>query len=80
MSLSQVIIVRIYSIDINILQRFVIVFRKDQVLFLFLPSHVLFTKAKTRCTQRDQNARLDVTSLTSVIKYCEENNKIKPNM
>ena len=24
---------------------------------------------KTRCTQREQNARLDVTSLTSVIKY-----------
>ena len=35
---------------------------------------------KTRCTQREQNARLDVTSLTRVIKYCKENNKIIPNM
>ena len=31
----------------------------------------------TRCTQREQNARLDVTSLTSVIKYCKEDNKLK---
>ena len=35
---------------------------------------------KTRCTQREQNARLHVTSLSSDIKYCKEDNKIKPNM
>ena len=34
----------------------------------------------TRCTQREQNARLLVTSLSSDIKYCTEDNKIKPNM
>ena len=34
----------------------------------------------TRCTQREQNARLHVTSLSSDIKYCKEDNKIKPNM
>ena len=28
----------------------------------------------------EQNARLDVSSLASVIKYCKENNKIKTNM
>ena len=35
---------------------------------------------KTRCTQREQNARLHITSLLSDIKYCKEDNKIKPNM
>ena len=35
---------------------------------------------KTRSTQREQNARLLVTSLSSDIKYCTEGNKIKPNM
>ena len=34
----------------------------------------------TRCTQREQNARLHVTSLSRDIKYCKEDNKIKPNM
>ena len=34
----------------------------------------------TRCTQREQNARLHVTSLSSDRKYCKEDNKIKPNM
>ena len=34
----------------------------------------------TRCTQREQNAQLLVTSLSSDIKYCTEDNKIKPNM
>ena len=38
------------------------------------------TCSKTRCTQREQNARLHVTSLSSDIKYCKEDNKIKPNM
>ena len=33
---------------------------------------------ETRCTQREQNARLHVTSLSSDIKYCKEDNK--PNM
>ena len=35
---------------------------------------------KTRCTQREQNTRLHVTSLSSDIKYFKEDNKIKPNM
>ena len=34
----------------------------------------------TRCTQREQNAQLHVTSLSSDIKYCKEDIKIKPNM
>ena len=34
----------------------------------------------TRYTQRKKNTLLDVTSLASVIKYCKEDNKLKPNM
>ena len=38
------------------------------------------TNLQTRCTQKEQNARLHVTSLSSDRKYCKEDNKIKPNM
>ena len=37
-------------------------------------------KKSTGCTQREQNAQLLVTSLSSDINYCTEDNKIKPNM
>ena len=42
--------------------------------------HMFKLNLLTRCTQREQNTQLNVTSLTSVIKFCKENNKIKPNM
>ena len=48
------------------------------VKFLYLTSSL--NTNYTRCTQREQNARLHVTSLSSDIKYCKEDNKIKPNM
>ena len=45
----------------------------------YIHIHILI-QIITRCTQREQNARLHVTSLSSDIKYCKEDNKIKPNM
>ena len=41
---------------------------------------IQITHPPTRSTQREQNAQLLVTSLSSDIKYCTEDNKIKPNM
>ena len=51
------------------------IIRKQNIDFFYLCDeekqfHCVFPiKNKTRCTQREQNARLNVTSLTSVIKY-----------
>ena len=48
---------------------------------IFKIFHKIIVKSeRTRCTQREQNTQLDVISLTSVIKYCTGNNKIKLNM
>ena len=42
---------------------------------LTLICHFEFFQKKTKCTQREQNARLHVTSLSSDIKYCKESIK-----
>ena len=47
---------------------------------VYVPHRSTHSNRKTRCTQREQNARLHVTSLSSDIKYFKGDNKIKPNM
>ena len=49
----------------------------QNLLQFYVRPRPTYCKNKTRCTQREQNARLHVTSLSSDIKYCKEDNKIK---